>query len=780
MSSIELNDVPSGYNLAKINENFQEIERVLNEEVLHRVNDGTLPNTLETDIDANSQHIYNLPKPATGGEPLRLKDLFGSPEELLQGPEIEHIVAIEGQTVFNLATAYVPDSDSMYVFRNGVLLQKTVDYVETGTQQVTLTEPANVDDVLSFVPVAVGGAGGGGSDPATGANVGTGVGVFKNALSSQLNFKSLVAGNNITISGFTDTVRIDGVAANTTASNVGAGAGVYKQKTGDNLELKTIVAGSNVTVTPGSDTITIAASLPAGTGEANTASNVGTGSGVFKDKSGVDLRFKTLKAGTNVTLTPTADEITISSAGGGGGSWPIINVMDYGADPTGLTSSLTAFNNAATAASGGLVYVPAGTYAIGSATNSASWWLAPNATISGLANTYSGQNDTSRLTGQVFNMESNKATPRLSGLRVGSSKHWLENDYWKYADGLATIAGVSDFSGIGIAGVSRTSDDPNPTMGSIGVGGFSVNDQTVNPEPAWAMYLNHQRMANTGPSFGMEIDNVNFGNTYSLTPYSNITAFGSVNAPSVNVWLSAGGGTDAIKGIGNTVSAAITLLPNPSSFYRGMVVRAGAIDPATNEVIASYNGGRLAWYDAQGGVERLSGYVTSGGGISGLEFGIRNQNTQTMTEGMWLDGSVIALRPTNQSTLDLGTSSHKWKNVWFTSLRGTTQGSVNYSFEESFSGTFGYYYAFRKDANNTWLNMYPDGTVAISGNTSTGNKLIVWPDGSIFAGHSTPTSAGFCVPDGGKFWLNGSKTSYIYQNGSSIQLVKNGSVVATW
>ena len=121
MSSIELNDVPSGYNLAKINENFQEIERVLNEEALHRVNDGTLPNTLETDIDANSQHIYNLPKPSTGGEPLRLKDLFGSPEELLQGPEIEHIVAVEGQTVFNLATAYVPDSDSMYVFRDGVL-----------------------------------------------------------------------------------------------------------------------------------------------------------------------------------------------------------------------------------------------------------------------------------------------------------------------------------------------------------------------------------------------------------------------------------------------------------------------------------------------------------------------------------------------------------------------------------------------------------------------------------------------------------------------------------
>ncbi len=53
-------------------------------------------------------------------------------------------------------------------------------------------------------------------------------------------------------------------------------------------------------------------------GEPNLAANVGSGLGIWKDKVGETLNFKSLLAGSNITLTETTNEIIINGVSSGG------------------------------------------------------------------------------------------------------------------------------------------------------------------------------------------------------------------------------------------------------------------------------------------------------------------------------------------------------------------------------------------------------------------------------------------------------------------------------
>jgi hypothetical protein len=167
-----------------------------------------------------------------------------------------------------------------------------------------------------------------------GANI-TGINAFSTFSSTTAGQTSVVATNvedlisysGINVSILTnDTNKIMTFSASTggggggetnDGANVGSGAGqIYKDKTGVDINFRTLQSsGATVNIATSGNIVNLESA--AGGGESNTASNVGGGEGIFFQKSGVDLQFYSLSStGGTVTITNTGDTINLEAAGG--------------------------------------------------------------------------------------------------------------------------------------------------------------------------------------------------------------------------------------------------------------------------------------------------------------------------------------------------------------------------------------------------------------------------------------------------------------------------------
>jgi len=152
------------------------------------------------------------------------------------------------------------------------------------------------------------------STSTNGENLGIGVGVYFDKLDDTLRFKSIVGSGATSVSSGLHEVTVHTPPAITNVQNQGTGASVLKDIVGTNTaRLKSLVAGDNITLTQGTDEITINAST-SGAGDITGGTNLGSGTGVFAQKNTPNLEFKTLLAGPNISLTDDENHITISAS----------------------------------------------------------------------------------------------------------------------------------------------------------------------------------------------------------------------------------------------------------------------------------------------------------------------------------------------------------------------------------------------------------------------------------------------------------------------------------
>ena len=81
-------------------------------------------------------------------------------------------------------------------------------------------------------------------------------------------------------------------------------------------------------------------------GEVNTASNLGSGTGVFAQKSGVDLQFKSLVGSGGLSISATSTQITIATTDGIGGGFYGIYLRESDGNPPTFKNDTIIFDSA--------------------------------------------------------------------------------------------------------------------------------------------------------------------------------------------------------------------------------------------------------------------------------------------------------------------------------------------------------------------------------------------------------------------------------------------------
>ena len=187
-----------------------------------------------------------------------------------------------------------------------------------------------------------------------------------------------------------------------------------------------------------------------------------------------------------------------------------VSVLDFGADPTGVADSATAFSSAAAAVgTTGQVIVPAGLWKLSATTTAANYLVTPGATFTG-AGGLGGRREQLGGYGQYSN-----------GGKIGAFLPYVETGIRTSTEIASDLAVLSSIGQIGLLGGSQSSLSAGAgSQGCIGVAGFANNNNTSAIQTSYGGYFEVRRQIGAGGIHGIELDSVNFGTVVPAYPAS--------------------------------------------------------------------------------------------------------------------------------------------------------------------------------------------------------------------------------------------------------------------
>lgn len=197
----------------------------------------------------------------------------------------------------------------------------------------------------------------------------------------------------------------------------------------------------------------------------------------------------------------------------------------------------------------------------------------------------------------VYSIYENNAVINAPKTFFGATERWLETLHRRFSENIATLISKSRDGNYGGVFASRTSDNNAPVaMSAIGVGGFGIADNTIQPKPTWGGYFEGRRIGNANTAFGVEIDTSSIGTpAKSVSPYDSWENYVG-NGAVIGLNLSSGlgyGDNDPNYPYGQSenygASAAVYIHKNPKRFGKGIVFE--------TESVEDYNAICLPWLD---------------------------------------------------------------------------------------------------------------------------------------------------------------------------------------